>query len=439
MMHLALLGMPIGMHLAGWRHPEAFDNSATSFESGVEVARLAEAGKFDLLFFADSNGVTNTSDRFLFESNNPIARPGWFEPTTYLAALATQTSHIGLVATATTTFEQPYTLARKFASLDRLSSGRAGWNVVTSANPADALNFNLDEHVDRVERYDRAEEFVDVVFGLWRSWSDEAFILDKTSGRFLDYDKLTPLNHVGKHFKVKGPLNVANSPQVRPLIFNAGGSEAGKELGARVADCIFATGRTKPLAQAAYADFKGRLSRYGRSVESQKIFPGAAVYVGRTSSEAEELYDELNDLISDELGIRYLSQHLGVDMAPYPIDSPFPDLDLDPNSVGMNTPRFSTINMAKSENLTIRQVIRRFVPAYAHPIFKGTGTQVAEEMADWYRSEACDGFLLAPPVQPRSLKDFIELVVPELQRMGIFRKEYDGTTLREIMGLQINN
>jgi len=433
MLHLAALGQPIGAHLGGWRHRDAYSDTVASLENGIEVAQIAERGKFDLIFLADGNGVKHMANRALFSYNEPIARPGWFEPLTYLSAVAMHTKHIGLVATATTTYEEPYSVARKFASLDKISNGRAGWNIVTTSNPDDSLNFNRTEHVAKDLRYDRASEFVDVVRGLWNSWAEDAFPQDKASGRYLDPDKVKVLNHKGEHFAVKGPLNMVRSPQGSPLLFNAGGSEAGKELAARVADCVFGGFHTKDLAQAAYRDAKDRTDKYGRSPDSLRIFPGAAVYVGRTETEADELYDELKSLIDPTIGVHYLSKHVQIDLSKYPIDGPMPAVEGE--YIGLNTTRLKIGDMAKRENLTIRQTMERIVPTLGHPLFKGNPTQIADQMEDWYRSKACDGFLITAPVLPRGLRDFVDLVVPELQRRGIFRKEYTGKTLRENMRL----
>jgi alkanesulfonate monooxygenase len=433
MLHLVALALPIGSHLGGWRHPEAFEDSVGSLEAGIEIAQLAERGKFDLLFLADGNGVRALDKPRLFAANTPTNRPGWFEPTTYFSAIAMTTRHIGLVATATTTYEEPYLVARKFASLDRLSKGRAGWNIVTTSMAEDSMNFSRDEHVPRDERYERAREFVEIVFGLWDSWAADAFVHDKATGRYLDPSKVHILDHKGKHFSVRGPLNVARSPQDRPLVFNAGQSEDGKDVSARYADCVFAQTETKEIAQGFYADVKGRMAAYGRDPDSLRIIPGASIYVGRSRAEADELYDELNALIAPELGLDFLAKQLQMNLSGYDVDGPVPKIEGE--RVGMNSNRLALGKMAEKEGLTIRQLYERIVPTYGHPLFKGNAVDIADQIEDWHRSKACDGFMVQFPVVPRGLRDFVDLVVPELQRRGLFRKDYAGRTLRENMGL----
>ena len=433
MMNLVVLGLPMGSHFAGWRHPDAFAKSATSFESALALAQLAERGKFDLVFLADGNGVRNMTRGEIFEANLPTARPGWFEPVTLFAAMAQHTRHIGFVATATTTFEEPYLVARKFASLDHLSGGRAGWNVVTTSDPEDALNFSLDEHVARDLRYARAREFLDVVKGLWDSWADDAFLEDKASGRYLDGGRVRALNHQGVHFKVKGPLNIARPPQGHPVIFTAGQSEDGRELAAASADCLFAQAGTKAIAQALYADVKGRLSKYGRDPSSLRIIPGASVWVGRTRNEVDELWGELGALIKPALGVDYLSKYVQTDLSGLPIDGPMPAIEGE--VLGINSKRLQVGAMAAEEGLSIRQTYERVIATAGHTVFKGTPTEVADQMEDWYANACCDGFMVQVPVMPLGLSSFVELVIPELQRRGLFRTDYAGSTLRENMEL----
>jgi FMN-dependent oxidoreductase (nitrilotriacetate monooxygenase family) len=285
------------------------------------------------------------------------------------------------------------------------------------------------------QRYERAIEFIEVAKGLWDSWAEDAFIQDKATGRFLDPTRVRVLNHKGEHFQVKGPLNVARMPQGYPVLFTAGQSEDGRELAAKHADCIFAVTNTKPAGQAFYADLKGRLAKYGRTPDSLRIMPGCAVYVGRTASEAEELYDELQSLIAPELGVPYLSKLCETDMSKYPLDGPMPDL---PTSVlGIASFRNTIVEMAKRDKLTVRQTYERILPSMGHVTMKGSVKQVCDEIEDWYTSKACDGFNINTPVMPRSLNDFVELVIPELQRRGLFRKAYEGRTLRERMGLPV--
>jgi FMN-dependent oxidoreductase (nitrilotriacetate monooxygenase family) len=412
MMNLMTGLLGLGGHLGGWRHRDAWTDNVMNLDHAIETARTAERGKFDLLFLADGNAVRQMDKPALFAANSPSDRPAVFEPVTLLAAIAQYTRHIGLLATATTTYDEPYLVARRFASLDHLSKGRACWNIVTTSYPDDALNFSRTEHVARGLRYERAREFVQVAKGLWDSWADDAFIQDRATGRFLDPTRVHVLNHQGKHFQVKGPLNVARCPQGYPLLFSAGQSEEGRELAAQHADCLFAVTNTKAAGQAFYADIKGRLDKYGRRPDALRILPGAAAFVGHSEAEADELYEELQALIAPELGVPYLSKLVEMDLSPFPIDGKLPDL-------------------------TIRQTYERVLPSMGHVVFKGDAKQVADQMEDWYTSNACDGFNITMPVMPRSLNDFVTLVIPELQRRGLFRTEYEGETLREVMGLPV--
>lgn len=422
----------MGYHPGGWRHPDAFTRPNMNLEQVLETARTAERGKLDLLFLADGNGVKMESPDVL-ATGGIIGRPTVFEPVTLLSAVAMHTTNIGLLATATTTYEEPYTLARKFASLDHLSNGRACWNIVTSSNAGDALNFSRAEHMARVDRYERAREFVEVCKGLWDSWADDAFPQDKATGQFIDPSKVRVLNHKGKHFQVKGPLNIARAPQGYPVMFMAGQSEPGRELAASTAECQFAVTPNKEAGMKFYADVKGRMAKYGRAPDELKILPGAAVYVGRTESEAEEFFQELQSRISPVLGLAYLSNIVETDVSKYPIDGPLPDLSYDAESGSSR--RKVIYEMATREKLTIRQTYERVIPSVGHVLMKGSAMQIADQMEDWYKSKACDGFNVHIPMQPQSLKTFVDLVVPELQRRGVFKTEYRGKTLRERLGL----
>jgi alkanesulfonate monooxygenase len=427
----SLIGL--GNHLGGWRHPEAWWPNTMNFDHAVEIAKLAEAGKLDLLFLADGNAVRQMDKPTLFAANSPTDRPAVFEPLTLLAALSQHTQHIGLFATATTTYDEPYLLARRFASLDHLSKGRACWNVVTGSYAGDAVNFGRVEHVARHERYARAREFVEVCLGLWDSWDEDAFIEDKATGQYLDPAKVQRLDHEGRFFSVQGPLNVARPPQGHPLLFMAGQSEPGRELAAEFAEGVFSVSLTREEGQAFYADIKGRMAKFGRDPDALRILPGCTVYVGRSAAEADELYGELQSLIRPELGVAYLSKFVEMDLSPYPIDGPLPDLSGE--ILAMQSYRHAIAEMAVRENLTIRQTYQRIVPSMGHVVFKGSAAQVVDQMEDWYRADACDGFNVGLPMMPRCLKDFVALVVPELQRRGLFRTEYAGGTLRETMGL----
>ncbi len=433
MMNLMTGILGLGHHLGGWRHRDSWPNTVMNLEHAIWIAKEAERGKLDLVFIADGNAVRQMDKPTLFAANSPSDRPAVFEPVTMLSAVSMFTKHIGLLATATTTYEEPYLMARKFASLDHISKGRACWNIVTTSYPGDSINFGKAEHAARPDRYERAEEFLDVCKGLWDSWAGDAFIEDREAGRYLNPERVHTLNHVGKHFSVKGPLNVARLPQGYPVLFMAGQSELGKEFAAKSADCLFAVTDTKEAGQALYADVKGRLAKYGRQPDHLRVMPGCSVYVGRTAGEADELYEELQSLISPELGVPYLSKMVNSDLEGLPLDGPMPDLSAEVNAI--SSFRKSISAMAQRENLTIRQTYQRVLPSMGHIVFKGSPSQVAEEMADWYTSKACDGFNVLVPVLPRGLTEFVDLVVPELQKRGVFHTEYSGNTLRENMGL----
>lgn len=423
-----------GSHVGEWRHRDAWDKPAANLANAVRIAQIAEAGKMDLLFLADGNGVRQMDKPDLFSASSPSDRPGVFEPVTLMSALAMVTRHIGFVATATTTYDEPFHVARRFASLDHISAGRAGWNLVTTSYGPDALNFSHAQHVDRDVRYERANEFADVVKGLWDSWADDAFVQDKASGRYLDPDKVQVLGHKGKHFQVAGPLNVPRTPQGHPVIFSAGQSEAGRELSARHADCIFAIEATLPAAQKLYADFKGRLAKYERAPDDFKILAGVTIMVGETAQHADDIAGELDDLVPPSVGVDYLSKMIGRNMKDYPIDGPMPEFPEE--HVGQTGIGRAIVDMAKTEGLTVRQAYRKILPQMAGNMIKGDPVQVADVMEAWYREKGCDGFMLSAPVVPTGLERFTRLVVPELQRRGLFRREYEGRTLRENLGLK---
>jgi len=433
MMNLISIPNTTGGHLGGWRHPDSYADTVMNLDCVVELAQIAERGKFDAVFLADGNAVRDMDPPELFAANHPSARPVGFEPTTILSAVAMKTTNIGVVATATTTYDEPYSVARRFASLDHISKGRAGWNLVTTSYAGDALNFGRGEHMPREERYARAEEFYDVVVDLWDSWADDAFPQDKATGRFLDPSRVRNIHHRGKHFNVKGPLNVARSVQGRPVVFMAGQSGPGMELAARHADALFGAGSTKQHCLDAYAGIKGRMEKYGRSPDALKILPGISVFVGKTTAEADELYEQLQSLISPTLGVHYLSKLMERDLSAYQIDGPLPELAQE--TLGGSSLREYIIDMARRENLSIRQTYERALPSIGAPLFRGTPRQIVDEMEDWYKSKACDGFTILAPLAPRGLRNFVDLVVPELQRRDLFRREYESSTLRGNMDL----
>ncbi len=423
-----------GSHVGEWRHPNAWDKPAANIANAVRLAQIAEAGKLDLLFLADGNGVRNMDKPDLFAATSPSDRPGVFEPVTLLSALAMVTQHIGLVATTTTTYDEPFHVARRFASLDHISGGRAGWNLVTTSNALDALNFSHSEHVARDTRYERANEFADIVKGLWDSWADDAFPQDKATGQFLEPSKAQAIGHQGKHFQVTGPLNAPRPPQGHPVVFSAGQSEAGRELSARHSDCIFAIEATLPAAQTLYADFKGRLGKYGRTADDLKILAGVTIFVVETEQQADDLAGELDDLVPPAVGVDYLSKMTGLNMKEHPVDGPMPNWP--EGHHGPTGIANAIVEVAQKEGLTVRQTYKRILPQMAGNIFTGDPVQIADVMEAWYSGKACDGFMVAAPVVPTGMERFTHLVVPELQRRGLFRSEYEGRTLRENIGLK---
>lgn len=416
-----------GHHVAAWRHPDSQADGRFNFKHLKHVTQVAERGLFDAVFLADG-----LASQLRPGAEGRTAYGGGFEPVTLFSALSAVTEHIGFIATASSTYEDPYILARKFASLDLLSNGRAAWNVVTTGGAEAAGNFGLGAHPDHALRYERAREFVEVVKGLWDSWEDDAFLLDKESGYFYDPDKVHELNHKGTHLSVRGPLNVPRPVQGHPVIVQAGASEDGKELAAQTAEVIFTAWQTLGEAQAFYRDVKGRLAKYGRQPEQLKIMPGVFPVIGRTESEAKEKFQELQELILPEVGLALLSNLVGgFDLSGYPLDGPVPELPVTNN----NKSRQALMNSIAKEGLTIRQLYLRIAGARGHWQLVGTPTQIADELESWFSNEAADGFNVMPPIQPTSLEDFVTLVVPELQRRGLYRTAYEGRTLRENLGL----
>ena len=416
-------------HLAGWRHPDAFADGGTNVQRWIEMAKILEDAKFDMLFIAD--GISSSGVDHL-ESMSHAARATGFEPLTLLSALSSVTERLGLAATIPTTWLEPYLVARLVASLDHLSSGRAGWNLVTGRNSEDAKNFGRESHYSYGDRYDRAEEFIDVVTGLWDSYDDDAVLMDKESGRFFDPAGLHFLNHRGKHFSVKGPLSVTRPPQGHPVVIQAGDSEPARELAARTAEAMFTAQLSVEAARVFYADVKGRMAKFGRAPDDLKILPGVNLYVGRTAEEAEEKFDKLVSLIPKSYAIQQLSVQLGgFDLSAYPPDGPMPQVDA---TLSRGNP-MKWLEFAKQENLTLLQTALRAAASKSHWVLKGTPKHVADQMEHWFTTGACDGFNLLPPIVPGDLTAFAELVLPELRRRGLFRTEYEGKTLRENLGL----
>jgi alkanesulfonate monooxygenase SsuD/methylene tetrahydromethanopterin reductase-like flavin-dependent oxidoreductase (luciferase family) len=390
---------PTGHHVASWRHPDAQADANVNFKHYVEVTQTAERGKFDMVFLADNLAMREASMEALSRSAQYISN---LEPMTLIAALSAVTSRVGLVCTATTSYYEPYHVARKFATMDHISGGRVGWNLVTSGTFAEAYNFNRDAHYGHAERYDRAREFAEVVVGLWDSWDDDAFVRDKAQGLYFDPAKLHTLNHIGKHFKVKGPLNTPRPPQGHPVIVQAGTSQCAAD-------------------------------KFGRNPDHLKVMPGLSCFVAETESEANEKYEYMQSLIHPIVAREILSTILGgFDLSKFPFDGPLPEI---PMTSGSQSTMQPAIDMARNENLSIRQVAMRIAGARGKSVMKGTPAQIADHIQHWFEEEAADGFNVMPPFLPGGLDDFVTMVIPELQRRGLFRTEYTGKTLREHLGL----
>jgi len=427
---LAAFFHPTGHHVAAWLHPESQIDAGTNFRHYVQLAQTAERANFDFIFLADAAAVRHGQLNALRRWPQYMA---YFEPITLLSALAAVTEHIGLVSTATTSYNEPYHVARKYASLDHISGGRAGWNVVTSGNLSEAWNFGREEHYEHGDRYDRAREFIDVVKGLWDSWDDDAFVRDRSSAMYFDPEKLHVLNHKGENFSVRGPLNVARPPQGHPVIVQAGASETGKEFAAEYAEVIFTMAPSFEKARAFYDDVKARMAKFGRDPEHLKIMAGLNPVIGNTESEAEEKHQFLQSKIHPEVGLELLSAAVGgFDLSRYPLDGPLPDI---PESKGSKAHFKQVMDMARTEGLTIRQIYMRYAGARGNRTVKGTPQKIADEMEGWFLGGAIDGFLIQPSYLPGGLDEFVATVIPELQRRGLFRRSYSGRTLRENLGL----
>ncbi len=427
-LHLGAFMRPVSIHTAWWRYPGAFADANFNFAHLTRFIQKLEAGKFDAFFMADHLAVLNAPMAALKRSATVTS----FDPLTLLPALATLTERIGLVATASTTYNEPFHVARKFASLDHISNGRAGWNVVTSGNPDEATNFGRDEHWDHATRYRRAREFFDVVTGLWDSWADDAFIRDVESGVYFDPEKMHVLDHKGEFLKVRGPLNVGRPVQGWPVIVQAGASEAGRQLAAETAEAVFSGINNIKDAQRLYADIKGRMKKIGRDPDHLKVLPGCFVVVGDTVEEARAKKKHLDSLVHPDSGIATLSSRLGVDVSKFDLDAPLPEL---PETNASKSGQAVLVELAKRENMTVRQLAQYVGGAFGSLEMIGTPAVIANQMEEWLESEASDGFNILFPTLPQGLDDFVDRVVPELQRRGIFRREYEGTTLRDHLGL----
>jgi FMN-dependent oxidoreductase (nitrilotriacetate monooxygenase family) len=426
-LHLGAFMRPVGIHTAWWRYPGAYPDANFNLRHLIRFAQTLERGRFDAWFMADHLAVLNMPMAALKRSATVTS----FDPLTLLPALAMVTEHLGLIATASTTFEPAYMIARRFASLDHISGGRAGWNLVTTSNPDAALNFGLTEHMEHGERYRRAREFFDVVTGLWDSWAEDAFIRDVENGIYFDPERLHVLDHKGEFLSVRGPLNIARPIQGWPVIVQAGASDAGRQLAAETAEMIFASGGTLADAQRYYADVKGRAERIGRSPDHIKILPGALVVIGETATQAREKRALLDSLVHPESGTASLSIALGHDASGFDLDGPLPEI---PESNASKSGRQRVIERGRRHNLTVRQ-LAQIAGSYGGLALVGTPAMIADQMEEWLYTEACDGFNIMFPYVPGGLDDFVNQVVPELQRRDLFRREYEGKTLRENLGL----
>ncbi len=426
-MHLGAFMRPVSIHTGAWRFPGAYPDANFNFSHIKRFAQKLEAGKFDAFFMADHLALLNMPIEALMRSATVTS----FEPMTLLPAIAAVTERIGLIATGSTTYEEPFHVARRFASLDHISGGRAAWNVVTTSNPDASLNFGIDEQMEHGERYQRAREFYDVVTGLWDSWADDAFIRNVKSGIYFDPARMRRLEHKGKYFSVRGPLNIGRPIQGYPVIVQAGASESGRQLAAETAEAIFASTRTLADGRAFYNDVKGRMKAIGRNPDHLKVLPGCLVVVGDTVEEARRKRSLLDSQVHYESAIASLSIALGTDASRFEPDRPLPEV---PETNTSQSGRDRAIKLARDENLTVRELAQR-LGGYSGLAMVGTPESIADEMEKWLTEQGCDGFNIMFPYLPEGLDDFVDQVIPVLQRRGLFRIEYEYATLRENLGL----
>lgn len=425
--HLNAFLRNVGQHEAAWRLPETDIRAVTDIGHYQRLAQIAERGKLDAIFFADHPVLKARSQDRPWDSLDPF---------TLITALSGVTSRIGLVATASTTYNDPYGVARRYATLDHVSRGRAAWNVVTTANAEAAANFGFQHHPDPNLRYARAAEFLDVTFALWDSWSDDAIVGDKDGGTFVDPDAIQRIDHAGEHFRVAGPLEIPRSPQGRPVIFQAGSSEPGKDLAARYADAIFTAQPIIEDAQAFYADIKARARAYGRDPETVLILPGLSFFIGGTEEEAWAQRETFENLTLPTYGLAQLLRITGIDFTGHDLDAPVA-IPARAETEGNQKSRHDLVHrLTTTETLTLRQLLRRLSAGRGHRIATGTPEQMAETIVQWFENGAADGFNLIPPALPTSLQTFVDQVIPLLQAQGLFREDYEGTTLREHLGLE---
>ncbi|QNE53168.1 LLM class flavin-dependent oxidoreductase [Klebsiella michiganensis] len=421
-LRLGLFVQPLGHHVSGWRLTENL-GSPTDIDWLTWIARKAEEGKVDMFFIGDALATS------VYRLPSTMAR---LEPLTLLSALAVQTRHIGLAATASTTFSDPFNLARSFSSLDHISHGRAAWNVVTSFSTDVARNFSRDDMPAHAERYAVAHEFLEVTFKLWEGWQEGAVQPDNASGQYFVNEKINPVNHQGKYFQVQGPLNITRSPQGRPVIIEAGSSADGQKLAAATAEVVFTAAATLEEAQTFYRAQKQQVKEAGRNPEHMLILPGVMPIVGRTREEARETWHELNSLVDIDNGIRQLSTRFNMDLSVFPLDGPVPDV---PAGEGNQSRVKLLTDLAYRENLTLRELAAIAAGSRGHRVLVGTAEDIADDFQHWLEEGGADGFNIMPAVMPEQLSLFVELVIPELRRRGLFREEYEFSTLRENLGL----
>ncbi|WP_085990862.1 LLM class flavin-dependent oxidoreductase [Oceanobacillus senegalensis] len=418
----------LGHHLAAWRYPETKTEEVVQLSLYKEIAELSEKGKFDMLFIADV--LAHNEEDIDYTPQIRLEAP------TVMATLAAVTNKIGLASTLSTTYHHPYNVAREFSTQDHLSGGRTAWNIVTSAHDNEAQNYGEMRHLDHSLRYERCEEFVEITKKLWDSWEDDALLFNRAKGKFLDGKKIHPIHFNGKYYKVRGPLNIPRSPQGNPVLISAGASERGKDFAAKVADVFFTIASPSvKKGKVFYQEMKQKVQSYGRDPNQFKIMPGVVPFVGETQKEAEEKLEHFQELILPELGIGMLSRYLGIDLVHYSPDSLLPDVpSLD--QYNGEKGRFEILSeLSKKENLTIRQLASLFARGQGHLFVVGSGDNVADKLSEWFLYGACDGFNVKIPYLPGGVKDFVEHVTPELQNRGLFRTDYEGTTLRDHLGL----
>lgn len=429
-----------GMIMAGpggaWRYPSAESHRFLEIPYYVEIAQSLERGGFDFIFFADKLAVPGRSP----DSSAGALRQGTWgsaqpDPLVIVSALAATTKKIGLAYTISTSYHQPFTVARTLSTLDHLSGGRAAWNVVTSHEDAEAQNFGLNEQLHRGDRYELAEEFLETVFGLWDTWEDGALIRDREANVVIDPTKVHPLNHQGENFQVRGPLNMPRAPQGHPVIAQAGSSERGREFAARWAEVIFTPQPNLEVAQQFYRDLKSRLAKFNRKEEDLKILPGVFVVTGETETIAREKEELLHSLNDTQQAIVALSGMLEKDLRGHSLDEPTAPLLADLTVKGMQGHLQALNALASKDNLTLGQLARRFASGLTFAKFVGTGTQIADQIEEWFESYACDGFIIRTSYAPAGVDEFVRLVIPELRRRNLVRNDYEGTTLRDHLHL----